>query len=330
MPRSSWLPLLLLAVLARPIAAQVAADSIVLRHAVVTLPAELAGFTVVDRKSYENEAEGGFLRYQTPRELMADVFVYPVRAVEGCAAGCDSLAVDEEAAAFPQLIPVLVQRGYFDSLRVDVNRVLRLDGATGALRGRHLRMVGTRQGEPVSSEMYLFGAGSYLLKVRSTHPPDAAADSAVAGLVRELVGRMRARARADAEAPTCADGPADEQGVSMDVTLKEAPGAVASRVEGALREHGFEVNPERSRPGVWVTRPTFSAPEAIKEVVEQHPGLVLRVEAEAAGRGTKVTVASYALCRVAGAEGSESEGAAEMMAAMLVMSTLSEAGKGRP
>lgn len=183
------LPLALLSALfcTLPAAAQSPTDTVVVVSGTpVVFPTEAAGFVLGETKTFENEADGTSLRYQGPQRLRADVYVYPVPR-EGCTAGCDALAVNGEADAFTGMIPTLLERGYYETLRVDSDTTVR----TGAMEGRHLAMSGTRRGEPHASHFYLFGGGDYLLKVRATYPPDPASDAALAELVRALVGGVQ-------------------------------------------------------------------------------------------------------------------------------------------
>ncbi|HEX7243524.1 MAG TPA: hypothetical protein VF263_24780, partial [Longimicrobiaceae bacterium] len=157
-------------------------------------PERIAGFTLGGTHRYPDPSQGVNLRYHGPGALTVDVYLYPTPRSPECEPSCDSVAVDEAVSGFPKLIPTLVERGYFDALRVDSDEPLSVGPEAGALRGRHLRMSGTQRGEPRTSHFYLFGGGSYLLKFRATYPPGAAADSAVSALVSAFAAEARASA----------------------------------------------------------------------------------------------------------------------------------------
>lgn len=183
MHRSS-LSLAILAALAllSPAAAQ-SPDTI--RGTDFEVPEALAGFTLEKVTDFDDPANGSAMRYRGPRGLRVDVYLYPVPPLEGCAAGCDSVAVREEADGFVRMIPLLIERGYFEALRVDMDEPVR----AGDLRGRHLRLAGEQEGHPRTSEFYLLGAGDLLVKARSTYEPDLASDAAVAALVAAFAER---------------------------------------------------------------------------------------------------------------------------------------------
>ena len=92
---------LLLLVIGFPAAApaQAGGDTVLIRGLAIPVPREVAGFSLGDKKVYEDEVHGTSLRYRTPGGLTADVYLYPVPPREGCAAGCDSVAVHEEAGS---------------------------------------------------------------------------------------------------------------------------------------------------------------------------------------------------------------------------------------
>lgn len=149
------------------------------------VPEALAGFTLVEVEDFDDPIHGSSLRYRGPRGLRVDVYLYPVPPLEGCAPGCDSVAVRQEADAFAGMIPRLIERGYYETLRVESDEPVR----AGALRGRHLRLAGEQKGEPRTSQFYLLGAGDLLLKARATYDPDLASDAAVAALVAAFAER---------------------------------------------------------------------------------------------------------------------------------------------
>lgn len=178
------LPLAILLSLALPApAAAQSPDTI--RGTDFEVPEALAGFSLEKVTDFDDPANGSAMRYRGPRGLRVDVYLYPVPPLEGCAAGCDSVAVREEADGFARMIPLLIERGYFDALRVEVDEPVQ----AGDLRGRHLRLAGEQEGEPRTSQFYLLGAGDLLVKARSTYAPDPATDAAVAELVAALAER---------------------------------------------------------------------------------------------------------------------------------------------
>lgn len=198
--RPLMLVLLLLPLgLPSPAPAQAGGDTVRIRGLAIPVPGEVAGFSLVDRKVYEDEVNGTSLRYRTPDGRIADVYLYPVPPLEGCTTGCDSVAVHDETGSFAGMIPRLLERGYYESLAVETDRALQVEGAAGPLRGRYLRLRGTQKGSEILSHFYLLGAGSFLLKTRATHPGGAEGDAAVDRFVRAFAREVRAHSGTAAE-----------------------------------------------------------------------------------------------------------------------------------
>ncbi|HEX5725025.1 MAG TPA: hypothetical protein VFX98_06140 [Longimicrobiaceae bacterium] len=253
------------------------------------------------------------------RDFYVDVYVYPFQPDSGCAAGCDSVAVRKEADDFVNLIPQLLERRYYDSLRVVSDEAIELPSGSGVLRGRYLRLTGGMRGRAVTSHYYLLGAGDLLVKARATVPPDSAGDAAVDAFVRGFAARARST--------TCTDGPSNSDGTTLQIRLDVPAAELAPRVEEALRRLGYDPFP-LDEPNTWGTVVVVEWPEREpwqKAREGTHPGVELRAQVkDARGGRSELFVSARASCRFAGALGTDGF---ELVAATELIAEFPEAGK---
>lgn len=249
--RRAFAPALFALALAIPAAAQ-GADT-TSRGVTFQPPGTVAGFRMMGHEMLDEPGAGAHLRYERPgNPAWIDVYVYPVHADPGCTRGCDSLAVQRESDEFAGLIPELLRRGYYDSLRVDRDQAVSL-GAPGAARyGRHLVLRGGREGQAVTSHFYLVSGGEVLVKVRATYPPDASLDGAVDEFARGFVdGALRS-------VNACAGGPAPSEGLSLTARVTASFEAARAQVRPALERLGYTVENDGDS---WWTQPVYAWPD---------------------------------------------------------------------
>ena len=160
-----WLTAAALGVLAPTASAQQADTA---RRVSFRVPDEVASYKYLGNR--DAAGGGSQLRYQKPGadDDWIDVYVYPPHVQGDCRRACDSVAANTEADDFAGVIPELVSRGYYDSLRVASDERVDLPSGGQVLHGRHLALRGGREGQPATSQVYLVPAGSVL--VRSAPP----------------------------------------------------------------------------------------------------------------------------------------------------------------
>jgi len=150
-------------------------------------PVTAGGLALVGQEMLEGGG-GAHLRYQKSGDSdWIDVYVYPALADSGCTAGCDSVAVHRQSDDFAGLIPELLQRGYYDSLRVAQDQRVGVAAAGRTFRGRHLVLKGGREGRRITSQFYLVGAGPVLVKFRLTHAPGAPVEALLDRFVADFL-----------------------------------------------------------------------------------------------------------------------------------------------
>jgi hypothetical protein len=283
-------------------------------------PLEVAGFRMMGHEVLAPGA-GARLRYQRPGDDdWIDVYVYPAGADSGCARACDSVAMEREVADFAPMIPELVSRGYYDSLRVAADDRVSLAAGGRTLRGHHLHLQGGRGGRRVTSQFYLVGAGDVLVKVRATYAPDASMDSAVEAFTVAFVPALRLGGN-------CPGGQPQGNGISMRGTLETQLSAVRARVPEALGRLGYQLEPDTG-PDTWVTLPVRAWPD--RELwgmmkASPHPGVQIQVRAGDQGGKTELTVSARPLCGVP--EHRDVESSVALIAAMEIMNELTGAAK---
>jgi hypothetical protein len=260
---------------------------------------------------------GHMARYELRPGRYLDAYFYGYPHESSCGAWCDSVAVDQETASLPRLIPMLVQRGIYDRLEVRSDSVIRLPAGRGSWRGRHVAMRGTTGGADVMSHFFLVGAGEFLLKVRATHFPDPAAEAETAGFVAEM-----ARTLAD-QHPDCPDGPFTGDRFGTSVEFGMVPGDVGERARAALRKLGYGVRPQEAA-GQVASFTRWEWPAGVADRSGPPPGtrIVVQVTPHERG-GSAAAVTATSVCRLP--DGDASRQLAVDMAAMLeVVSALSE------
>jgi len=280
-----------LAVLAAPAAAQ-GADTSGTRIS-FQAPPTVGEFRLIGHEVLEEPGAGAHMRYERPGQpAWIDVYVYPVAADSGCTAGCDSLAVRREAGDFTGMIPELLRRGYYDSLRVVSDQRMSLGAAAKPLYARHLALRGGREGQGVTSQFYLVAAGEVLVKVRATYPPDPSLDGALEAFARGFVEAALGTVNA------CPGGEPMNEGYGLGIPLASPPAAVRPRVKAALERLGYALEPD-TRPDTFVTLPVreWPARDVWDRVrTHRHPGVQVMVELRAEGSGTEMRVSARTLC----------------------------------
>jgi hypothetical protein len=231
----------------------------------VSLPLRVGGF----RRGGLEIAEDAYLaRYRDAAGREVDAYFHAYRVEDECGAGCDSVAVDAGADAFLSSIPALVERRAFDRLAVVLDE--RVARPAGGWRGRHLALRGTRGGADVTSRLYVLSEGTYLMRLRATYAPDAAADAEIDAFAGEIVRAIRELNAG------CPAGAYDGDGVVVGEDVTGEPTAVAERAAAFLTEAGYTVLPRSS--------PTPSSP---RRDGRRRPRWTPRATAGTPGRGSR-------------------------------------------
>jgi hypothetical protein len=322
MPRPSLLRAAVLAcALAAPAAAQ--NDDTVRPSLDFNAPARVGDFRKLSQDALEG-AGGVEIRYQRPQDTdWIDVYVYRGERDPACG-GCDSAAVERESDEFASIIPELLRRGYFDSLRVAADTRVTLGTGAAAKRGRHLRLEGGRNGHPVTSHFYLVGAREAVIKVRATYPPGAGMDSVVDRFANALVDGMAPRWM------YCAKGGSRQRSIDITANLTAPPDSVAGRVDDAFARLGYAADalPDTAGP-TWRGWMVSGWPERDMWAMAKDkpfPGLTLDVTVRPKGTGTDLRVSARGLCAVPG-EAGEPGSTPAMVAALEFVAEFSEAAK---
>ena len=283
-------------------------------------PTAVAGFRMTGHEVLQEPGAGAHLRYQRPGAAeWIDVYVYPVPGDSTCTAGCDSLAVRREADQFAGMIPELLRRGYYDSLRVADDHRVSLPTGGRTLAGRHLLLKGGREGRRITSHFYLVAAGEVLVKLRATYPPDAPMDAALDEFAKGFVDAALRTVNA------CAGGQPEGNGVSMRVQLDSPLTAVRPRVQAVLERLGYTVEAGRD---TWATQTVREWPA--RELwglmrAFAHPGVQVMVQAHTEAGKTELVVSARTVCRIP--DHRDFENTVPLIAAMEVTAEFSDAKK---
>lgn len=292
MTSTRWIGILTAATLlgARPSHGQGTADTSAIS---LRVPDSIGAFRMIQRKDFENAAEGVMLRYHRPADsLQADVFAY---AGPGFDAECDSACArnvlrregDDFVAAFPELRRL----GYVDSIAVASDRMLTPPAGALWRMGRHLRFRQQRQGRLEWSDLYLYYLPGYRIKVRATYSPDSARAAGAAELATAAPHALANRPAASSRGGVLASAP---NGVTITTTLAGPPRALYPVVLKLLSDHGYAIEDSSEGRGRIVTAPRYAWPKG-SETEPWHgtdsPGVRLFVTFETMGDSTAVTIA---------------------------------------
>lgn len=284
-------------------------------------PPAVGEFRLTGQRMLEPAAAGAQLRYERPgRPAWIDVYVYPVPD-SGCTAGCDTLAVRREADDFAGMIPELVRRGYYDSLRVVSDRRTSLGAGASPRYARHLVLRGGREGRAVTSQFYLVAGGPVLVKFRVTYPPDPSLDGELETFARGFVDAAMGTVAA------CAGGPPQGEGISITATLPSPLDSVRPLVQPALERLGYTLYRDTDAD-TWVTQPLREWPaRELWGMMKAVPslGMQVKVELHAQGSGAELAISARATCGYP--QDRQMETTAAMIAAMEVTSEFPGARK---
>lgn len=256
------------------------------------IPAELAGFVLSDSTQYQRNG-GTSYRYRRDDGLIADLYVYPIPPLEQpCTGRCLDEAAEVETESFRRQIPALIEAGRWDSVGrfdvrpYDVSRASWLEG------GRATRMRMMTQGTWYDSFLYLLAGRETYLKVRLSLPlGQGDASSAVESFVAEAVSRW--------PAPYRCEQLADEEAVSVSVTLADPYEEITRRVENAGERLAYRFAYANPAVGRWRTAPRFTPPVGA-EGESWHNGRTTGVElfvvAEQLEDSTRFAVTAHELC----------------------------------
>ncbi|MFL5382479.1 MAG: hypothetical protein ACJ8GN_08225 [Longimicrobiaceae bacterium] len=284
-------------------------------------PPAVGEFRLIGHEVLEQAGAGAHLRYERPGQpAWIDVYVYPVPD-SGCTAGCDSLAVRRESDDFAGMIPELVRRGYYDSLRVASDQRLSLGAGARPMYARHLVLRGGREGRAVASQFYLVAGGEVLVKVRATYPPDPSMDGELEAFARGFVEAALGTVTA------CAGGPPQGEGISITAELPLPLDSVRARMKPALERLGYTV--QTGTPAdTWVTQPMRGWPaRELWDMMKAVPPLGLQVRVEARAEGGKSNLAISARATCGSPQDRQMETTAALIAAMEVMAEFPDAQK---
>jgi hypothetical protein len=285
-------------------------------------PPAVGEFRLTGHEVLQQAGAGAQMRYERRGQpAWIDVYVYPVAVEPGCTAGCDSLAVRRESDDFAGMIPELLRRGYYDSLRVASDARLSLGAPSRPLYARHLVLRGGREGRAVTSQFYLVAGGNVLVKVRATYPPDPSMDGALEAFARGFVEAALGSVTA------CAGGPPQGEGITLTAELPLPLDSARAHVQPALERLGYTV--QAGTPAdTWVTQPLREWPaRELWEMMNAVPPLGMQVRIEARAEGAKSNLAISARATCGHPQNRQMEMTAALVAAMEVLSEFPGAQK---
>lgn len=117
----------------------------------------------------------------------------------------------------------------------------------------------------------------------------------------------------------CPRGEADDQGISVSISVAGHPTRVADEIDSVLVEEGWQILRSPQGTGRWQIAPSHTWPETMPERKDtRHPGVMLAVSAEVDGDSVAVSVGAQTLCSLgeAGNEATSTEGMLETLTAI--------------
>jgi hypothetical protein len=164
-------------------------DSAAAQHAP---PSPIDGYAIVASKVFPDSSAGRQFRYAKAGQAVIDVFLFPYPVPAMRLSADPTLAAKTEASNYQASLPVLQQRGYFDSYRVAFTAADTTRFASETLVGTIVAVAVKRHGEIFVSFQYAYGLPGGMLKVRVDVPQAQMGRSDARAFVHDLVAQVAA------------------------------------------------------------------------------------------------------------------------------------------
>lgn len=254
-------------------------------------PRDLPGFDFTDSTAYENPNMGVSYGYSGPGDFQATAYLFPAPPVGAlCHEACAIAVADAQVEDYQATVPLMVERGYFDSIAdIQVMPVHPPQGAWVA-EGRHLAFTLYNGDGTFDSHLIAFSGLEQVVKVRATWPAGAVADSVLDRFVSALLR--------DTPAPyTCARGNYEGEGVVVSTRSAGAADSIIAAVDQAFLSSGYDLAFREPESGRWRTAPRFAWPDSADALVDRNAGMVLAGVLKALGDSIEVNFVASPACR---------------------------------
>ena len=274
----------------------------------------------------EDKNLGEHFRYISEGDRWFDVYLYPIPGVNVfCVNECAVQAVDYETDQFSSQLAVLVEHGYYDSVKVQEDRTRSVSIDETTYHVRHLVLDAVQKGEQKESHWVLLSRYGYYVKFRFSAEPGSVEISTIDDLVDSLATEL-------IPVFQCNLGPSTSSPIEISVALSETPSEVVIATDSALKDLGLATQFAVPSYGRWVTAPSFRDPLADpndNSTLGQHPGvqsMLLITQTE--NDSTQFTVSSRALCSLGEATGDDdtesSEGVVATQSTIMITARMTE------
>jgi|GEM_PF-6336511 len=286
------------------------------------MPRDLPGYEVIDTSVFEQANAGLMYRYSGANGFVPDIYLYPMRPRGSlCTGDCRERAAKDELASFKDLIPALIQRGYYDSMVVVSERAAPAPAGSWLGTGRHAKLRWVRRGETMESHFVVYAGEEQLLKLRASFPVGAVSDEQLDAFLQALL--------AGTPAPySCAKGPSTADMTVVSVSTAHPPARVVAVIDSVMGTSPRTIDFRAPDQGIWRSAPTFTWPAGTATEAwhgSVSPGYVLFATAAPAGDSTKVQIGAQVLCRPEGGSNGNVETTLSLFAAVW---TLTDVTKG--
>jgi hypothetical protein len=314
--------LLLATVVSAPVPAQSPDSTSGSRGRQVSVPQQLGPFKLARQQRYDDPAMGTMFRYLSPDTVPVDVFIYPGPDFgDACPMECAVKAIDAETKGFRDGFPLMLERGYVDSIAVTAEDTLLPDSSDAWKIGRGLQMRVVRDGDALRSDFVVWYLPTYRVKLRATYPDREPIRAYVRFFTDTLIESIIERSRiAERNRP-----------FAMSVTLAGAPATHLDTVAASLRSLGYVIEDSSvAAPATWLQtapRTDWTGSAMLERYgADASPALQLLAAFEPKGDSTVVRLMAR---RVPNGE-DPNDDAAQQMSLMAVMEVLSTFTKKEP
>jgi len=286
------------------------------------MPRDIPGYQVIDTSVFEQPNSGLMYRYSGANGFVPDIYLYPMRPRGSlCTGDCREQAAKDELASFRELIPALIQRGYYDSMVVVDERAAPVPAGSWLGTGRRAKLRWVSRGVTKESHFVVYAGQEQLLKLRASFPVGSVSDEQLESFLQELVARTPAPY-------SCAKGASTADMTVVSVATARPAVRVAAVLDSVLRTSPRVIDFRAPDQGNWRGAPTFtwpagSASEGWHGAVS--PGYILFASAAPAGDSTKVQIGAQVLCRPEGGSNDNVETTLSLFAAVWTVTDLTKA-----
>jgi hypothetical protein len=167
-----------------PAAERAQQDSAATQHAP---PSPIDGYAITGSETFPDSSQGTVFRYTKAGQARIDVFIYPYAAPLP-----PLIAAMGEAGTFRASLPLLQQKGYFESYRIAFSTTDTTHTDGGVVLGSLVAVALKQRGQIVVTFQYVYGLHDNMLKARVDVPQAQLAYSDARTFVHDLVARVTA------------------------------------------------------------------------------------------------------------------------------------------